>query len=390
MPRPALIIGSVAAPLVLALSTGLVTIARPASGAQVPRSYIYVTGELPKLPTGKATLLVEVERHAGTGPHGVAKRLVDTVVATKKVTSRDFRVTVFYAKAIVKAEIHGEATFVVVAFSGRHSTLKQGSTQPGFRASAATTTAAATHRNLSLGKFGGWKRIPKSAVARTARVEAAASPGPPPPCTWVRWGLEKEGITRIGEFHLTRDRGMKLKWVYGSQSDTTMSVGYSGSPSGSFSVGGTYTATSTIGANSGFSKTNHVIVRYIDGEAYLQRYRDGLAASCDPVRRYKLTLDHMVGTSFLGNQHPKPNPYGGCLNDPYGKATIHPGQFFDSDRAKAATEGNAATVFGFTFSESTGFSGHAYHDYINNSHHTHYLCGTTYMSGVPILYNDRV
>jgi hypothetical protein len=73
------------------------------------------------------------------------------------------------------------------------------------------------------------------------------------------------------------------------------------------------------------------------------------------------TLDHMVGTSLLGPhkkhhraRHPRANPYGGCLNDPNGKATVVPGNHFRSDRGRDVTLSGAATIFGFTFTASTG------------------------------------
>jgi hypothetical protein len=42
-----------------------------------------------------------------------------------------------------------------------------------------------------------------------------------------------------------------------------------------------------------------------------------------------------------------------------------------------------AGAFGFTFSESTGFTSSVHHDYVNNSHQTVYLCGKGFMPDVP-------
>jgi hypothetical protein len=172
-----------------------------------------------------------------------------------------------------------------------------------------------------------------------------------------------------------------------------MSVGYSASAQGDWTSSGTYTATNSIGADSGFSVSNQHALRYIDGQAYFQRYsRNSLCG-----RPFKNELDHMVGNSWMATNgkhhklHPRANPYHGCLKsaDPYGNAIVKSGTHFSSDRATATTLLNAATAFGFSFSQSTGFTSDVHHDYINNSYKTVYICGKGYMPDVPTLYNDQ-
>jgi hypothetical protein len=141
-----------------------------------------------------------------------------------------------------------------------------------------------------------------------------------------------------------------------------------------------------MGADSGFTRRTGTR-RYIVGQAYWQRYKASSRAACG--HWYKNTLDHMAGSSGLGTRRPAANPYGGCLNDPYGQVTIHPDGFFGADRAKAVTMGGAATLWSFTFSESTGFTSGIHHNYTNNSNKDVYVCGRNYMPGVPMIYNNR-
>jgi hypothetical protein len=156
-------------------------------------------------------------------------------------------------------------------------------------------------------------------------------------------------------------------------------------------------ATSVRTTDSGFSTGPDVNrLRYAVGQAYFQRYKTG--GGCI-VQGYKIQLDHMTVDSWLGgtgayhNIAPKPNPFHGCLKsqDPYGNAIIHPGNHYDEDRAKAATISGGATVYGFSFTQSTGYSSSINDNYINHDGgHTTFLCGKNYMPEVPIIYNDKI
>jgi len=350
---------------------------------------ITITGTLPQLPTQSATVLVEVERQADRDAHGVAQRLIDTPVAEQTVTSAAFSIAVPASTTITRAVINGEATFVVLAYSGDYSTLQESSapmTRQAAQGNVAATAAAAGH-TLALSGFNSWQAMPASQREALAEAQSPiASKRITITCVWTRYGGEREGLTRISELHLANVKGLHAHWEYSTTADTTMSVGFSNSPASGYAASGTFTASNSIGADSGFTRTTGTR-RFIVGQAYWQRYRANFKALCG--HWYKNTLDHMVGTSTLGSRQPRANPYGGCLNDPYGKATVHPGEFFGADRAKAVTLGGAATLWGFTFSESTGYTSGIHHNYTNNSKIVVYLCGRNYMPGVPMIYNNR-
>lgn len=214
-------------------------------------------------------------------------------------------------------------------------------------------------------------------------------------CTWRRYGREQEKPIHIGEIHLLNARGLKVKWDYANEADTTATLGLSLSPNKNWADGGTHTATNSIGTDSGFTVGNRHLLRWVVGDAYFQRYSRNVLCAGYP---YKNQLDHMAGDSWMGgtgkhhNIAPKPNPYHGCLksNDPYGNAQVHPGDHFASDRAVATTVSGGATVYGFSFSDSTGYTSSIHHDYTNKSRSTVYLCGKGYMPDVPMLYNGNV
>lgn len=152
---------------------------------------------------------------------------------------------------------------------------------------------------LAMSPFSPWDAVP-AAHRRNMAAAEDPNPPPPPPCHYIRYRREKEGLTRS----------------------------------------------------------------YIDGQAYWQRYKANDSMACPQHKHFNNTLDHMVGTSLLGPhkkhhraRHPKANPYyGGCLSDPHGKATVVPGSSFHSDRGQDVTLSGAATIFGFTFTETTGFT----------------------------------
>jgi hypothetical protein len=366
------------------LAAGLTSTAASARSASPA---ITITGTLPQLPTRSATVVVEVERQADRNAHGVAQRLIDTPVAEQTVTAPEFSVAVPASSTLTRAEINGEATFVVLAYSGSYSTVQEKSapmTRQAAQGNVATLPAAAGH-TLALSRFNPWQSMPAS-----QREALAQAQGPIPSkqitCLWNRYGNEREGLARISQLHLANVSGLQAHWRYSTTADTTMSVGFSNSPASGYTASGTFTATNSIGTDSGFTRTTGTR-RYVVGQAYWQRYRANFKALCG--HWYKNTLDHMVGSSGLGTRRPAANPYGGCLNDPFGQATVHPGEFFGADRAKAVTLGGAATVWGFTFSESTGFTSGIHHNYTNNSNKDVYLCGRNYMPNVPMIYNNR-
>ncbi len=143
-----------------------------AVSAETAPPAITITGTLPQLPTQSATVLVEVERQADRDAHGVAQRLIDTPVAEQTVTSAAFSIAVPASTTITRAVINGEATFVVLAYSGDYSTLQESSapmTRQAAQGNVAATAAAAGH-TLALSGFNSWQAMPAS--QREALAEA--------------------------------------------------------------------------------------------------------------------------------------------------------------------------------------------------------------------------
>jgi hypothetical protein len=364
-----------------ALLTGSVS----ASASTGSAALVTFTGSV-TLPASTGLLVIEAEQGDNLTD---AKRLTDVPVASETISSDAFSLPVQSSGALSKAEVHGWVQFAIVVESGQHATVQNISvpmTSAATNGNASVTAELASH-TVQLPAF------PAFVPASVPKIPV------PAPCVWVRYGREHEVAMRIGQFHLTKLKRLSLAWDYGVTADTTASVGYSNSSDKGWTIQGSYTSTNTIGANSGFTKTGRMLLRFVDGDAYFQRYQ-GDSKACP--YKYKNKLDHMVGDSWLAptgtntkkvKKHPKANPYGGCLKskDPYGNARVVPGDHYGSDRDQAATIDIAGTVFGFSFDQSTGFSNDIHENYSNNNRHTTvYVCGTNYMPNVPIEYNNGV
>ena len=197
---------------------------------------ITITGTLPQLPAHSATVLIEVEQQADRNAHGVAQRLIDTPVARQTVTSATFSVAVPASSTLTRAEINGEATFVVLAYSGDYSTVQERSapmTRQAAQGNMAAMAAAAGH-TLALSRFNSWQSMPASQREMLPRAQGAIPP--PPPCLWHRYGREREGLTRISQLHLANVSGLQAHWRYSTTADTTMSVGFSNSPASGYAA----------------------------------------------------------------------------------------------------------------------------------------------------------
>jgi hypothetical protein len=64
--------------------------------------------------------------------------------------------------------------------------------------------------------------------------------------------------------HLVSVSGLHAHRKYSTTGDTTMSAGFSNSPASGYTASGTFIATSSIGAGSGFTRKTHVR-RYVVG-----------------------------------------------------------------------------------------------------------------------------
>lgn len=368
--------------VLLAAAAPIASLLVAGASATASTTAVTFTGSIQR-PAGSGTLIVQAEQ----GHNVIDPRvLTDVQVASEKIDSGTFSIAVPQSAAVTKAEVNGWVPFVLTVESGRDVTVQNISVPLAKKAANGNIGVARqlTDHVVALPPFGAFYK---------SATRPLTSPSLIYKCDWVRYGSEKERTVRIAQMHLTKLPRLTMAWDYGTEADTTMSIGYSFTASGDWSTNGTYTATNTIGSDSGFSATDRHDLRYIDGQAYFQRYqRNSLCG-----KPYKNELDHVVGNSWIAGTgrhhsiHPQANPYHGCLisDDPYGNARVKPGTHFSSDRATASTISHAASAFGFSFSQSTGFTSHIHHDYINHSRETVYVCGKGYMPDVPTLYNNK-
>jgi hypothetical protein len=210
------------------------------------------------------------------------------------------------------------------------------------------------------------------------------------PCTWHRYGNEREKVTRIGEVHVADPRGMSDTYEYDTQADSTITIGFSeSSPTGPWSASGSLTITNSMGTSGGWTAGRSTVI-YADAHIYYQRYRSNDAQLCFG-RVWRTQADHAAGDAFPGTRRPPGIPYqGGCRHDPNGYDTVteHRG-FWNSDTSKAAGYGGIASAWGFSFGGSTGFTKHIKDNYVNHSGVRTYVCGKARMPYVPIIYNTR-
>lgn len=208
------------------------------------------------------------------------------------------------------------------------------------------------------------------------------------PCSWNAYGKSVEDSTRIGEIHT--DQSVNETFEYHTQEDTTLSVGYSESAGSGYSGHGSLTISGSMAGSGSFPVTPETL-RYADGDMYYQRYEFIPGIECDP-QGFKVQVDHAIGDAFLGSQSPAPNPYLGCRGyDPHGYAHLNPkGGIFSTDRSRALSYSADATIFGFNFGGSTGFTNDIYQSYVNHSAGAQYVCGTASMPDTPVIYSGSI
>ena len=213
-------------------------------------------------------------------------------------------------------------------------------------------------------------------------------------CKFTAFAGPWERVTHIGEVHVADLFGMTEDFKYGTNADSSVSVGFStGGAGGPWSFDGSVQISNSIGTNSGFTVGN-ATSNWVDSHMYYSEYEDNAAAGCPggAVTGWKVQDESDAGDSWedTGTTQPLRNPYGGCAgNDPYGYATIQAKTgFFNSDKSHAEQIFAAATAFGFGFQAQSGFSTDLYDQYNNTTSGDQQLCGGAQMPNVPILYNN--
>jgi hypothetical protein len=361
------------------------------------RTSVAVTfnGSAGKLPAARGLLLVEAELALGrsTNRAHVASTLLDVPVASQQIAGGRFAVAVPDSPVLRRAERlgHGNVNFLLVIASGSWSTVQgvpvplSPAAAPGNPAGAAT----ARSRMVAVPRFPAYQPVGARA-GRAAAGGPAALASRREPCTWHRYGNENEKVTRIGEVHVADPRGMSDTYEYGTQADSSITIGFSEtSPTGPWSTSGSLTVNNSMGASGGWTAGRSTVI-YANGHIYYQRYRSNDAQLCFG-RIWRNQADHAAGDAFPGTRRPPGIPYqGGCTHDPHGFGTVpaHTG-FWNSDTSKAAGYGGIASAWGFSFGGSTGFTKYIKDTYRDHGSVKTYVCGSASMPGVPIIYNTR-
>ncbi len=338
-----------------------------------------------------AHVLVQVEIASGYGAHYDPRKLTDIEIAAETVPagSPSFAIAVPKSAATGEAERqgHGYAEMIVTVASGSRYT-RQYVPVPLAKTPTTSNTAAVAELRQHAVRL---QKLPAMKPLSAPGQLAFARPADIIPCTYTAYGSQYEGITRIGEVHVADLSGMTEDFDFQNRADSTVSVGLSGSSASGFSGVGSDSVTNSIGTDSGFT-TPRATVRYVQTHMYYQEYQSNQAASCGNNSLHEIKAISDVGDSFEENtaSEPQKNPYGGCNNsaDPYGYATINSDGHFNQDTGTAETITDAQKWLGFTFGTTSGFSSDLIDYYHNNTSGDVYLCGTTYMPDVPILYNN--
>jgi len=271
---------------------------------------------------------------------------------------------------------NGTVNFDVYVFSGTRFTSQM---VPAVLTPAAASGNVRADAQLRSGVVG-MKKFRAFAPMTKAMRQAGAQAGTAAPdvCTFTQDGPQVEDNTRIGEVHVGSTSGLSMRWTYNSSADTTLNVGFSTQgPNGAWSIDGSVTVTNSLGTSGGYTASRSTTI-YSDGDMWYERLIGGGACSGE----WKTQVVSAVGDSGEGVNSPAPNPAGTCdpavHQDPLGWAQLSPNNGeFDVDRAVAKAYSANATVFGFSFGGSTGFTNTIHHDYHYNNPggNTIYVCG---------------
>lgn len=182
-----------------------------------------------------------------------------------------------------------------------------------------------------------------------------------------------EGVTRLGELHISSVSAMAGHYESNYTADNTMTVGASlNGNSGSFSSDGSITLANSISNGGGF-KHDGGLSQYVDGHLYYGRFQ-GEGTNC--VAPWLLEATSSVGDAFEGTRSAPGNPYGTCHSDPNGLATIQSnGGYWGYDTSQAQKYDGAFSWYGFGFSGSNGFTSDVQERWDNNGGTTTYVCG---------------
>jgi hypothetical protein len=373
-----------AAAAALAIS-GLPLLTAPAQAASPA---VTLTGSIRSLPANSASIVVRAELAMDVNSAGVPRELIDVPVARATVTSASpaFSIPVPDSATLRQAEAqrHGIVNFNILVTSGTRQTSEYVPAALAVSAAAGNIAELTVQRTHQV-------RIPAFPPFRTATAaelrSALAGPDNGPTCVWDSYGSLYQDRTRIGEAHVADVSGVSDTFWFKNQNDMTISVGFSNSPSSGYSFDGNIGLTNSLSANGSYT-FGAGAVDYVNDTTNYQRYEaEAEGHSCNEYMIQAVGSDADV---YPGTNTPPVNPWGGCTNDPL-YATLAPGGTWSRDQSSAESYSGIATVFGFSFGGSDGFTTDVEHDYSAQgaSEYT-YICGPKDgepPTSAPILYN---
>jgi hypothetical protein len=188
--------------------------------------------------------------------------------------------------------------------------------------------------------------------------------------------------TRIGELHVANASNVTGTYTYTGHADSTFRVG--SDASGSWQTSGTNSVTNTgsPGSVSSTGGTSEFVKAPYNYELLLHS-----GTGCPSFHTQQATA--WDGGASAGGPAPV-NPFGNCASDPHGRQAVSNGSKFTvSSGASVNYASGVANPFGtFSFGDQTGYSANAKLEWVNNSGHTVYLCGSTgTLTGV--IYNNN-
>jgi hypothetical protein len=378
-------------PRAAAASSSLSPSAGTARTAATP-PVVTLTGSIPALSGGSATLFAEVQLPLDRNAQGFPQQLEDETVASESIISSEFSLPVPNSAMLDQAEESGKGivNFEIIVLSGTRTTawglsVPITATPSTLNLPQVSTETAHVIQVPALPAFHVDQRANPDAVTRPDGVS-------PPECDWMEYGGQTDKATRIGEVHVANATGVADTFEFRTENDQTISWGVTATgPTSGWSVGGTESLTNSLRAGGG-QTFGPGTVAYVTTTGYYQEYRGiGVSGGCDGFDDAFRTDE--VGTSDVvdhGSGKPAGNPYqGGCANDPL-KTPLQKDSTWYYNDGQAKTYGDAATAFGFSFSDSDGFTMDVEHSYATSGDSpTVWLCGVPgdQPTDTPILYN---
>jgi hypothetical protein len=187
-------------------------------------------------------------------------------------------------------------------------------------------------------------------------------------CSWILQSSQ-EISTRATQIHVANVAGASEQFTVANNQDATITAGLSVN-GGPFSVNGSVGITNSVGSGGGVTDFAGTITWGGD-HVYYGKYFG--VSNCQG--QTLVTPTSSAGDAYNYGGTPGANPWGGCLNDSHGHATINAHGFFWRNQGTGDMYSLAASAFGFSVSASYGFNSNV-RLYWASTTTTTYVCGT--------------